>query len=34
MIPSGAAVRSQVVAFVEGALAECQEPEAECTVKG
>ena len=33
MIPSGAAVRAQVVSFVEGALAECQEPEAECTVQ-
>ena len=33
MIPSGAAVRGQVVSFVEGALAECHEPEAECTVR-
>ena len=33
MIPSSAAVRSQVVSFIESALAECQAPEAECTVR-
>ena len=32
MIPSSPTVRAQVVTFVEGALAECQEPGAECTV--
>jgi len=33
MIPSGAAVRAQVVAFVESAIADCQEPGVECTVR-
>ena len=33
MIPSAAHVRGQVASFVEGALVECQQPEAECTVR-